>query len=246
MARKYDPNKTYRPHTEYCPRCVTAKENSYHGFFPTYFFESTTTHKCRHCGSTMRCLNIDGYEKNVIMRATDWNVSELERMAALKETDPTTFKKQLNKWLSHPDVDYFFKYGLSHVARCDWCIKLDWINGVIFYKDGRCFPHYALTPLRPVKKCKYCGRELSILDVSQGEIDEIAKLAPHGMSFLNEMLKLRDEDINKYYWKLGKMQTRRLGIRTPRELLINRILGSLYIISMLAFLIVLIALNLAD
>lgn len=215
MAREYDPFKTYRPHLEYCPKCIATAEHLNHVNFPIYFFEPTTRKCWNNCGTDVRCLNINGNEREIIMRATDWNVQELERMAALKETNPTAFRKQLKEWSSIPKVNKYLN-GCVFVARCNWCIEHDIVDPK--YRAYFCFDNYHKSSLNPIEKCPTCGRELSILNVTCEEMIEMGCfLAPGDVSFLNEMLKLRDEDINKYYWKLGTMQAKRFGIRYPDE-----------------------------
>lgn len=214
MARKYDPLKTYRPHVEYCPQCVAAAKELSKYDFPIFFFEPTTRKCWNNCGNNIRCLNITSDERDIIMHATDWSVKELERMATLKETNPRAFRKQLKEWSLIPNVDSCLN-SKPRVKRCDWCIE----HNIVDPKNKHyCyFSNYYNYSLGNTKKCTTCGKELSILNTTYDELFVWHHLLEDDVSLLNAMLKLRDEDINKYYWEIGTMEAKRRGIRYPGE-----------------------------
>lgn len=216
MAREYDPFKTYRPHLEYCPKCTAADQRLNPLSLGVIFYEPIKC-QCWRCGNTLRYLNINTYEKYVIMNATDCDVEELERMAALKETDPTAFRNQIKEWAVLPKVKRFLDLNWHiFIKRCDWCIEHNIVDSE--YKNYFRFNNYHLSAPNLIEKCPNCGKMLTVIDIPKDEFVELSRcLAKDDLSSLNEMLKLRDEDINKYYWKLGTMQAKRLDIRYPDD-----------------------------
>ena len=159
--------------------------------------------------------NITYDERTIIGKATGNNVVELVRMSELKSSDPSAFCKQMDEWLAIPDVDNYMNNICTHIYRCDWCIKHsepdNWRQCLFNYKF-----HYQLSNAKS-KICPCCGRTMTALGMTNPELRTISQVTNHSLSALDELRELKNEDTNKYYWKLGEMQAKHLHIRYPGE-----------------------------
>lgn len=214
-SREYDPFRTYRPYFEYCDKCRKPNDSFSEANYPTYFHKPISR-KCWKCGSELKHIfNITFDERKIIGEATDNSKSELVRMSELKNSDPSAFRKQINEWLSIPHVDNYMNNICTHIYRCDWCIEHNEPDNRRQYLFKYKF-HYELSNTKS-KICPCCGRTMTALGMTNPELGTISQVTNHSLSVLDELRKLKNEDTNKYYWKLGEMQAKHLHIRYPGE-----------------------------
>lgn len=58
---------------------------------------------------------------------------------------------------------------------------------------------------------------MTALDMTYPELRTISYATDHSLSALDKLRELKNEDTNKYYWKLGELQAKDLHIRYPGE-----------------------------
>lgn len=217
MPREYDPNKTYRPHTEYCENCMPYMgEGSFNSSCLVFYYEPASR-CCYKCGRKYKCIDISRKELDIIGRATSGNRHELERLVELKKVNLPGFNNEIDTMRKTIEKRWGNR-SFSHIYKCSWCIKHN--SGQPHRKtpyETYYYDNYYILDDSVSHKCPVCERDMDMPNIDISELGVIGRATNKDMSALNDMLKLKDTDINKYYWKLGAMEADYLGIRYPGD-----------------------------